>query len=429
MFAIRTSVTGNLGATGTVTTVAFIADGAAPLVAAGEQVEAVGPTVAARRLATFKLTSGTPTHPSQFRATIAWGDGSVTPGVIRAERTGGFGVYGSHTYRDSQSYNAQVQINGPVSGNSSTATVWTTIGATGFTAPRHLPPFDKVHLRGSWDNGNEAAFPAPMRVLAPNPVTGTNFVTGSFVVINDGNKASRAATLRFYLSDDATFNPNEALPNTQETDPTGGIDPGTGQVRILTVPHTQDRLLSTGALNGRVPPITPQRGLRFSATRTGTDSRIRLPIGETGAGRFLIAALEYSDPITDHMPVQRSWVIGPFTGIVASPLSVRTRETAVATDPQKNATVSFRLDTAPTSEVVLELESTDTSEGTLNTTSLTFTPQNFATPQTVTIQGVDDTIKDGSQVYFVRVKTSRSNDLRFNQVDPVSIRVTQEDND
>ncbi|MCI0359285.1 MAG: M12 family metallo-peptidase, partial [Planctomycetaceae bacterium] len=61
-------------------------------------------------------------------------------------------------------------------------------------------------------------------------------------------------------------------------------------------------------------------------------------------------------------------------------------------------TFTVKLNTQPTSNVVINVTSGDTTEATVNPTSLTFTPANWETPQTVTVTGVDDALVDGNQV-------------------------------
>ncbi len=57
----------------------------------------------------------------------------------------------------------------------------------------------------------------------------------------------------------------------------------------------------------------------------------------------------------------------------------------------------------PTSNVVLEITGVDNSEGTLSTSELTFTPDNWNTSQSVTITGVDDSEVDGNINYFLTI--------------------------
>ncbi len=60
----------------------------------------------------------------------------------------------------------------------------------------------------------------------------------------------------------------------------------------------------------------------------------------------------------------------------------------------------------PSSNVVFDISSADTGEVTAAPASLTFTPANWSTPQTVTLTGVDDTIEDGDQVTTVSVSVN-----------------------
>jgi hypothetical protein len=69
--------------------------------------------------------------------------------------------------------------------------------------------------------------------------------------------------------------------------------------------------------------------------------------------------------------------------------------------PEESFTVV--LTSPPASNVVLSITSADASEVSVEPTSLTFTPANWSTPQTVTIRGVDDQLVDGTQMTSVTV--------------------------
>jgi uncharacterized delta-60 repeat protein len=100
--------------------------------------------------------------------------------------------------------------------------------------------------------------------------------------------------------------------------------------------------------------------------------------------------------------------------------------TTEAGDP---AQFTVALDTAPTANVTITLSSSDTGEGTVSPTTLTFTPANFSTPQTVTITGVDDPIVDGDQLYTIVLASAVSTDPNYNGVNPVDVTVTNLDFD
>jgi len=96
-------------------------------------------------------------------------------------------------------------------------------------------------------------------------------------------------------------------------------------------------------------------------------------------------------------------------------------------------TFTVVLNTQPTDDVTIPLSSDDTTEGTVtgpvSPTSLTFTPSNWDTPQTVTVTGVDDPIVDGTIAYHVVLGTVSSSDINYNNLDPDDVEVNNLDND
>ena len=97
---------------------------------------------------------------------------------------------------------------------------------------------------------------------------------------------------------------------------------------------------------------------------------------------------------------------------------------------EAGGTVTFDvvLTTQPTDNVVITLASSDTGEGTVNPETLTFTTSDWATPQTVTVTGVNDNIDDGDQSYQITF-TVMSDDTNYNEL-PVSLEdITNTDDD
>ena len=76
------------------------------------------------------------------------------------------------------------------------------------------------------------------------------------------------------------------------------------------------------------------------------------------------------------------------------------------------ATFTVALSTAPTANVTVNVVSSDLTEGTVSPASLTFTPDNFASPQTVTVKGVADAENDGDITYDVNL-TATSSDAAY----------------
>jgi hypothetical protein len=89
---------------------------------------------------------------------------------------------------------------------------------------------------------------------------------------------------------------------------------------------------------------------------------------------------------------------------------------------------SVVLPTAPTGNVVITMSSSNTAEAIITTsTTLTFTTVNWATPQNVTVQGVDDTIADGNQTFTIVLNAATSIDTRYNGRDPNDVTGTNVD--
>ncbi len=93
---------------------------------------------------------------------------------------------------------------------------------------------------------------------------------------------------------------------------------------------------------------------------------------------------------------------------------------------ESGATTSFTvfLTSEPKANVTLPLiSSSNTNEGTVSPSSLTFTPNNWNIAQTVTIKGVDDLIDDGSQTYSIDFNPTTSDDPLYlgKTTNPISI--------
>lgn len=79
--------------------------------------------------------------------------------------------------------------------------------------------------------------------------------------------------------------------------------------------------------------------------------------------------------------------------------------------------------------VVINITGNPTTEGTLDTSTLTFTPADWDMPQTVTITGVDDAVVDGNQLYFLIGNPNMSTDTNYQSLSPFSVEVTNVDNE
>ena len=95
-------------------------------------------------------------------------------------------------------------------------------------------------------------------------------------------------------------------------------------------------------------------------------------------------------------------------GLAVSP-TTSTSSRLQTTEAGGTATFTVALTSEPTGNVELDLASSDTSEGAVSPSSLTFTSTNWNTAQTVTLTGQDDSIADGSQDYTVTLTVDQAN--------------------
>ncbi len=92
-------------------------------------------------------------------------------------------------------------------------------------------------------------------------------------------------------------------------------------------------------------------------------------------------------------------------------------------------TFGVRLNTVPIADVVINLSSSDTSEGLVAPIQLTFTPSNWQNTQTVRVDGVDDSIVDGDQAYSIVTSNTISTDPIYMGLVVADVAMVNADND
>jgi hypothetical protein len=111
-------------------------------------------------------------------------------------------------------------------------------------------------------------------------------------------------------------------------------------------------------------------------------------------------------------------------GITVTPTTGLTTTEAGGT-----ATFTIKLNTKPTAEVTIGLSSSNVNEGTVNPSGVTFTSENWGSPQTVTVTGANDTVVDGDQVYTIITAPAVSADPRYHGLDAPDVSVANVDTD
>ncbi len=165
---------------------------------------------------------------------------------------------------------------------------------------------------------------------------------------------------------------------------------------------TTDRITWTLA---NLHPLTHLQG-DYELTLTAAGSEI-----QDGAGNAL--ATDASD----------DWTFIP-AGIL-----VDTGGGLVTTEAGGEAAFTVRLSAFPSADVTVSFSSSNTDEGILSTTDLTFTPLDWNLPQTVTVTGVDDNEADGDVDYQIAILPVASTDPNYASLDPADVSVVNEDDD
>lgn len=116
-------------------------------------------------------------------------------------------------------------------------------------------------------------------------------------------------------------------------------------------------------------------------------------------------------------------------GITIGPVSGPTFEAGGSARISANATFSVVLDSQPTADVGVFLNSQDLSEGTLGDTVLWFTSTDWNAPQNVRAFGVNDDIMDGNQIYAVSFVGTSSTDSNYQGLTPDDVDITNIDDE
>lgn len=92
------------------------------------------------------------------------------------------------------------------------------------------------------------------------------------------------------------------------------------------------------------------------------------------------------------------------------------------------ATFTVVLTSEPVGTATISVSSSDTGEGTVSPSSLSFTGANWDIPQTVTVTGVDDAVVDGDIDFTVIIGAVSGGGSAYSGIDPDDISVTNIDN-
>ena len=93
------------------------------------------------------------------------------------------------------------------------------------------------------------------------------------------------------------------------------------------------------------------------------------------------------------------------------------------------ALFTVKLDSEPSANVTIPISSDNVSEGTVSVSSLTFTSTNWASEQTVTVTGVDDSVVDDNVTYNIVIGPTSSSDVNYDGLEIVDLLLTNSNDD
>ena len=209
----------------------------------------------------------------------------------------------------------------------------------------------------------------------------------------------------------------------------------------LTPTVQGDRKVVTLAWTGTDVNIAPTVALYYATTKdsfsgtlivdglaqaVGTQSGTHVwDVTDLPVGTYHVYAVIY-----DSRGVGRAWAPG---AVVIAPAAsggiVVTAGTGLkTTEAGGTATFKVKLASAPTANVTVPVASTMSGEGIASPASLTFTPQNWNTDQTVTVTGQVDCIPDAAKAYQVLVGRSVSADPNYADLSGTPVSLVNENN-
>lgn len=140
----------------------------------------------------------------------------------------------------------------------------------------------------------------------------------------------------------------------------------------------------------------------------------------------VLAAANSGDPgyqDLDAPDITLSNVDDDSAGITVSAARGDTREDGTST------TFTVVLNSEPTADVTIPLSSSNENEGTIAVSAVSFTSDDWSSPKTITVTGVNDDVADGNQPYSIVVGAASSDDDDYAGMNEADVDLTNVDND
>lgn len=201
---------------------------------------------------------------------------------------------------------------------------------------------------------------------------------------------------------------------------------------VLDSQPTADVTIGLSSSNTTEGTVSPS-SLTFTSSNWDTPRTVTLTgvndfVQDSSVGYTIVTAPAVSTDSNydgfDPANVTASNTDNDTAGITVTPTSG-----LVTTEAGGTATFTVVLDSQPTADVSIGLNSSDATEGTVSPSSLIFTSSDWSTPKTVTVTGVNDFVQDGSVTYTIVTSPAVSADSNYNGLDPANVSASNTDND
>lgn len=207
----------------------------------------------------------------------------------------------------------------------------------------------------------------------------------------------------------------------------GGIQAFSGASAAFTVTSN-----AVGIYELKIPGKSPTNGVLIVSCEGGTsvnnDNAVSYEVNAAQDGWIIQSrdcpAGGLESPAATEAVASFVYIPGPTPGFTVTPTN-----NLFTSENGTTAAFTVVLDKQPTADVTIPVSSSNTAEGTVDQSSLTFNSSNWNVPQTVTITGVDDAVIDGAVAYTIVLGAATSADGTYNGLDPADVSVSNQDND
>jgi large repetitive protein len=323
-------------------------------------------------------------------------------------------------------------------------------GQATFTVVLNSQPSANVSIAlasGDTGEGTVTAIPllfTPVNWAAPQTVT----VTGIDDQVADGSQPYSIVTAAAVSSDSgySGMDPaNVALQNTDNDSPGFTVTPVSGLVTDENgLPATFTIVLNsqpTGAVTVALTSSDPGEGTvlpaavtftaaNWSAAQVVTVTGVDDALADGSPLYTIVTAPATGSDTSGHVGLDPANVTVINTDNDTAGITVSAISNAV-TESGLTATFTVRLNSQPEANVLVGLSSSDTGEGTVAPAALTFTPVNWASPQVVTVTGINDDLDDGGQLFTIVTApaVAAGDTTGYSGIDAANVSVTNTDND